>query len=413
MCMVLFCCTDSQAQQTPLILKGATIHVGNGEVITNGNMVISAGKIMYCGKDTNITGATLLEVSGKHLYPGIFCLGNMMGLNEIEAVRATLDFRETGDFNPNARVLIAYNTDSKILPTALSNGILFTQAVPQGGIISGTSSLMRTKGWNWEDAAYKADEGVHLNWPEENGYNGWWAEPGNAYQQKIDRELHNIEEFMSQARSYAATEKPVSFNARLFAMKGVMEGTQRLYVHASGAQSIVGALQFFKSYPTIKLVLVDAEEAWMVADMIKAQGVPVVLNNIHRLPKHNQSDIDQPFKTTAQLVKAGITVAIGHNGYWETRNIMFNAGTTAAYGLTPEQALQCITLNAATVCGVEKSLGSLEKGKDASFILSEGDVLDMRTSKVLKIYMDGIEVDFNNEQQALYQKYKNKYQLKD
>ncbi len=411
--MVLFCCTNVHAQQTPLLIKGATIHVGDGRVFTNGTMVVASGKIIYCGQDTSIAGAAVLDATGKHLYPGIFCLSNMMGLNEIEAVRATLDFRETGELNPNARALIAFNTDSKILPTALSNGILFTQAVPQGGIISGTSSLMRTTGWNWEDAAYKADDGVHLNWPEANVYTGWWAEPGNARQQKTERELKVIEEFMRQAQSYAASAKPTPFNARLQAMKGVMEGTQRLYVHASGAQTIAGALQFFKAYPKLKLVLVDAEEAWMVADMIKEQHVPVVLNTIHRLPKHNHSDIDQPFKTAAMLMNAGITVAIGHNGYWETRNVMFNAGTAAAYGLTPEQALQCITLNAATVCGVDQTLGSLEVGKDASFLLTEGDVLDMRTGKMVKVYMDGSEVDFSNEQQALYQKYMNKYQLKE
>jgi imidazolonepropionase-like amidohydrolase len=411
---VLLCCiTNTYAQQQPLLIKGATIHIGNGNLLPNGTLAIVSGKIVYCGRDTSIAGATVLDAKGKHLYPGIFCLSTMMGLNEIEAVRATLDFRETGEINPNVRSLIAYNTDSKILPTALTNGILFTQAVPQGGIVSGTSSLMRTTGWNWEDAAYKADDGVHLNWPEENVYSGWWAEPGNARQQKIERELKVIETFFSQAQSYAAIAQPKPFNARLHAMKGVMNGTQRLYVHASGAQSIVAALHFFRTYPSIKLVLVDAEEAWMVADIIKEQKVPVVLNNIHRLPKHNHSDIDQPFKTAAILVNAGVTVAIGHNGYWETRNVMYNAGTAAAYGLTPEQALQCITLNAARVCGVDQTLGSLEAGKDASFILSEGDVLDMRNSKILKIFMDGAEVNVNAEQYGLYQKYMNKYQLKD
>jgi imidazolonepropionase-like amidohydrolase len=410
----LFAVCVSTAHQNLVVYKGATIHIGNGQVIEKGYLGIANGKVLFCSEkiDAGFANATNIDVTGKHIYPGIICMSNIMGLNEIEAVRATLDFKETGEINPNVRSLIAYNTDSKVIPTALSNGILYTQPVPQGGLISGMSSLMRTSAWNWEDAVYKADDGVHLNWPEEIRYTGWWAEQGNAQQLKNEKELRTIKEFFEQADQYNRIAKPNVFNARLDAMKGVLNGTKNLYVHAESAKSIIAVIQFKKQYPNMRVVLVDANDAWMVKEQIKESNLQVVINNVHQLPKHNHSDINQPYKTVAELVRAGITVAIGHNGYWEVRNLMFNAGTTVNYGLSKEEALQCITYNAAKIIGVDKTIGSLEAGKDATFIISSGDILDMRTSVVERAFMEGKEIDLDNQQKQLYRKYKEKYQLK-
>lgn len=412
--VLLFVVSLGFSQQNPVVYKGATIHMGNGQVVEKGYLGIANGKILFCTTqlDAAYMSATSVDVNGKHIYPGIICMSNMMGLNEIEAVRATLDFRETGEINPNVRSLIAYNTDSKVTPTALSNGILFTQPVPQGGLISGMSSLMRTSGWNWEDAAYKIDDGVHLNWPEEIRYSGWWAEQGNAQQLKTEKELKTIKDFFEQADQYNRLANAEVFNARLDAMKGVLNGTKNLYVHVESAKAIIAVIQFKKQYPNMKLVLVDANDAWMVKEQIKENNISVVLNNIHQLPKHGHSDVDQPYKTAVDLVRAGITVAIGHNGYWEARNVMFNAGTTVAYGLSKEEALQCITYNAAKIIGVDKTIGSLEATKDATFIISSGDVLDMRTSIVERAFMDGKEIELDNQQKQLHKKFKEKYNLK-
>ncbi len=405
---------SANAQQMPVIIEGVTIHTGNGSVIENGYLGFVSGKIFLCSdkKDSAYPNATIINGKGKHVYPGLICLNNMMGLNEIEAVRSTLDFRETGELNPNVRSLIAFNTDSKILPTALANGILYTQAVPQGGLISGTSSLMRTTGWNWEDAAYKVDDGVHVNWPHQNMYTGWWAEPGNAQQQKTEKEIRTLSTFFEQAYQYQKSTTHQTYNARLDAMKGVFSGSKNLYVHVSDAKSIVSALLFCKQYPSMKVVLVDAVDAWKVKDIIKQHNVSVIFTNVHQLPKHAHSPVDEPYKVAAELVKAGIPVAIGHNGYWEVRNIMYNAGTTVAYGLTKEEALQCITLNAAKILGINNAIGSLEKNKDASFIITGGDILDMRSSTVERAFMDGVEVNLDNQQKQLYRKYSDKYGLK-
>jgi len=156
----------ARAQAGAIALTGATIHVGNGQVINNGVIVFDKGIITAVGEaSTPTNGASVINVSGKHVYPGLISPGSTVGLQEYASVRATLDFNEVGVLNPNIRALIAYNTDSEVIPTIRNNGVLLTQAMPQGGTISGSSSIMQADGWNWEDAVLKKDDGIWLNWP--------------------------------------------------------------------------------------------------------------------------------------------------------------------------------------------------------------------------------------------------------
>jgi imidazolonepropionase-like amidohydrolase len=403
------------AQQVPTIIQGGTIHVGNGTVIENGMILIKDGKIIECGAtitNEKINAATgnaiaVIDAKGKHIYPGLILLNTFMGLNEIDAVRATRDYAETGSINPNARTLVAYNTDSKVIPTALFNGVLMAQIVPQGGLVSGQSAIVTTSAWNWEDAVVKADEGIHINWPEmQNVYES------DKQKEKIIRELQLLEELFVQAGQYSQTTMPEPVNLRLEAMRGLFNGSKKLYIHVERATDIIRALQFCEKYPQVKPVLVGASEALSVAEMIRQQEVPVILDIQHRLPAKNQDDVAAPYQLPAALKKAGVLVAIGHNGSWESRNVMFNAGTAAAYGLTKEEALQCITQNAAKICGVEDRIGTLEAGKDATLMISEGDVLDMKSNKIIRAFIQGAPVDLVNQQELLYRKYMNKYGFK-
>ncbi|MBC7382223.1 MAG: amidohydrolase family protein [Bacteroidia bacterium] len=414
--LVSFTLQTVAAQQRVTLITNATIHTGTGEVIENGTIAFNFGKIVDIGKgQTSLyKNAKVIDGTGKHIYPGIICMNNLMGLNEIDAVRATRDFDENGKLNPNVRSLIAYNTGSKILPTALFNGILYTQAVPQGGVISGSSSLLKTTGWNWEDAVIKGDEGIHLNWPEMHV----GADLNETKSNRIEKQLLEIKSFFADAEQYhnalsvLTTYKASGFNSRLDAMRGLFTGSKNLYVHANYAKSIVSAVTFIKQqYPLIKLVLVGASDAYQLTDLIKQYNIPVVVSNVHRLPSRSFEDVDQPFKTPGILVKAGIKVAIGHAGSWEARNVMFNAGTAAAYGLTKEEALQCITLNPATIMGVNARIGSLALNKDASFVICEGDILDMMSSKISAAYLEGEPIDLYNDQQKLYEKYLKKFGL--
>lgn len=401
------------AQQIPVIIQDGMFHLGNGRVMENGFLVMLEGKIAFIGKELPAfyKNAKVIDAKGKHIYPGFICMNTYVGLNEIDAVRATRDYQEVGLFNPNARALIAYNTDSKIIPTVRYNGITHVQAVPQGGVISGSSSVMKTTGWNWEDAAVLADEGIHLNWPEHYIQTGWWAEPGEVQKNKTREQVDAIADFFRESKRYASVRNPEKANLRYEAMKGVFNGNKNVYVHINSAKGILSAIQFFKYYPEIKWVLVGASDAWKVADLIKENNIPVVLSQLHRLPNTNAEDIDMPFKLPYLLMQKGIQVAIGHSGSWESRNVIFNAGTAAANGLGKEQALMCITSIPAQIMGL-KDAGILQQGKQASVIISEGDALDMRTNKMAWMFINGEEVDNKNQQVELYEKYMNKYGLK-
>ncbi len=397
---------NTKAQQTTTIISGGTIHTGNGNVIENGIIVMSNGKIEMVGKTLTslYKNAITIDAKDKHIYPALMCMNTIVGLNEIDAARATRDYNEQGNINPNVRALIAYNTDSKIIPTLTFNGILFTQIVPQGGLISGTSSVMKTEAWNWQDAAYKVDDGVHINWPEYSPY-------GNIEEQKkqIDKDMFLLNETFEQAEHYSHLEKPNTHNARLAALKELFLSNKRLYLHVNTAKGIISAIQFFKKYPSIKLVLVEASDAYQLIELIKQYNIPVVLSNTHRLPQRSAEDIDQPYKTAAQLINAGVLVAISRNGSWETRNLAFNAGTAAAYGISKEQALATITLNVAKIIGIDTTCGSIESGKDANIIISSGDVLDMRTNNIEHAFVQGISLDLSSAQKALANKFLKKY----
>lgn len=403
---ILLMCTLAGWSQTTVI-SGATIHIGNGNAIAIGTIKFKDGKIISVESGEYKSpkeGEVVIKALGKHVYPGFVCLNTLMGLNEIDAVRATRDYNETGQFNPNARTLIAYNTDSKQLPTALFNGIMYAQIVPAGGSISGTSSLMKTSGWNWEDAQCKADDGVNLNWPEVAP----WGDMAKQ-QERAEKEIQQIEDFFANAQQYCNQTKHESVNLRFEAMRGVFNGSKKLFIHVSGEEGIIKSIRFASTYALVKPVLVGAEGSYKVKDIIKSKNIPVIINLTHHLPKYSHEDVDLPYKLPSMLMKEGITVAIGNGGSWESRNVMFHAGTAAGYGLSKEEALMCITLNAAKVTGSEEQIGTLEAGKNAGLFISDGDALDMKTNIISRMWVDGKEVNLEGEQQLLYKKFGRKY----
>lgn len=402
----------SQKQSKKIILKGATVHVGNGTVLNNASIAFDNGKITEVSTSTiNESGAEVIDAKGKHIYPGLICVDSRLGLEEIEAVRATLDYAEVGELNPNIRSVIAYNTDSKIIPTVRSNGILLALSVPEGGIIPGTSSLMKLDGWNWEDAAYKMDVATQLNWPSMRIRNAWWAPPADEQRKQSAENMALIKRFFDEAKAYAQLDKPASTNLKFEAMKQIFNGSRKLFISAASAKEITSSVLFAESYG-IKPVILGAQEAYMVADFLKEHNVPVIYTNPHSLPGNEDEDVDMPYKTAKILKDKGVLYALSINGSWQQRNLPFLAGTTAAYGLSKEEALQSITLNAAKILGVDKTTGSIEVGKDANIIISEGDVLDMRTSQITKAYIQGASIDLDNKQKELYRTYLEKYELK-
>lgn len=411
------------AQPQGTLLIGGTAHLGTDSVIQNSVIGIKGGKIVLVTNTTTSYNkadyAEIINTSDKHIYPGIIAPNSTLGLTEIEAVRATNDFREVGAILPNIRSLIAYNTDSKVIPTVRSNGILMAQIAPRGGLVSGTSSIVLLDGWNWEDAVYKADDGIHIQWPhiqtrkflDEDKTESGPYEKNKEYIKQVDE----LKKLFSDAKAYRQVENPEEKNLRFESMKGLFDDTRIAFIHADNVKEIVEAISFAKQNGLKKIVIVGGKDSWMVTDMLRENNVAVILSRIHDLPQRSEEDVDLPYKLPCLLQKAGILFCLNNEGDMEamgTRNLPFMAGTAAAYGLTKEQALRAITLNTAKILGVDKTTGSIEVGKDATLFVSTGDALDMRTNNIEKEYIKGNSIDLNNDQKILYEKYKKKYGLK-
>ena len=399
-------------QAERICLKGGTVHIGNGQVIENAYLLFENGKVTDVFAANNIkTDATLgriIDVTGKQIYPGLIALNTVLGLTEIEAVRATNDQYETGAINPDVRSVISYNTDSRVTPTVRSNGVLYAQVVPHGGRVSGTSSVVQLDAWNWEDAAVKADEGIFITWPNMYKVKGWWAEPdGYELNKDYDKNVQELKDYFSEARSYAFATHDKK-NLRFEAMRKLFTDKQNLYVRVDYVKEILHVMDFAQEMG-VSIVLIGGSDSYMIADVLAQKKIPVILGKAHELPSYNDEDIQQPYKTPAILQKAGVLYALSIGGFWQQRNLMFEAGTTAAYGVTKEEALASVSSNSAKILKLDNRIGTIEKGKDASFIISEGDLLDMRTSNISLAFIEGRQINLDNKQKELYKKFSEKY----
>ena len=404
-----------------LYITNGTVHVGNGQVIENATIEVNNGKIIQVGQNIAIdqSNSKLIDAKGKQVYPGLILAETSLGLQEIASgVRGSNDYQELGDLNPNIRSIVAYNTDSKIIGTLRANGILLASVTPQGGSISGSSSVVQTDAWNWEDAAYKMDGAIHLNMPSfiniPNRFAMFFGLPQD-HSDPVKKALEKVDQlksFFGEAKAYLEEPTHQQTNLKFEAIRGLFDKKQKLFVHADQVKQMLVAIDFVKEFG-FDVVIVGGSESFLIADLLKQNHIAVILEQMHELPATADDDFDQPYKTPAQLQKAGVLFAI-NDSHEESRfrNLMFEAGTASAYGLTKEEALAAITLNAAKVLGIDDRTGSIEVGKDANIIVSEGDILDMRSSIISNAIIQGRQVSLQNKQTQLYERYMNKYGLK-
>lgn len=411
-------------QKGTTVITNATVHTGTGQVLENATIVITDGKIAAVGKDVVIpANAVTINAQGKQVYPGLILPTSSLGLVEVSAVRATTDVQEIGDMNPNVRTLIAYNTDSKVINTLRSNGILLANIVPQGSFLAGSSSIVQLDAWNYQDAAYKADEGMHLYMPTlmprptfgRGGGGGGFGPNAQAQTDPVKEGLEKIEglkAFFREAKAYAAQPTHEETNLKFASVQGLFNKTQKFYVHANTVKQMLVALDFVKEFG-FDMVIVGGSDSWQIADLLKQNNVSVILQQPHSLPTLGDDAVDQPYKSAAALQKAGVLFAISDDdGQTRGRNLAFNAGTAAAYGLTKEEALAAITINAAKIMGVSDKAGSIEVGKDANIVISSGDILDMKSSNVTDAFIQGRKIDLNDKQKQLNERYNKKFELK-
>lgn len=406
-------------QSKPIAIKGATIHPVSGPDIPGGTIIFENGKITAIGADAAIpSGADVIDGTGKHVYPGLINANTVLGLVEIGAVRATVDVEEAGAINPNVRSLTSVNPDSELIPVARAAGVLTALSVPEGGIVSGQSAVIRLEGWTPEEMAVLSPAAMHLRWPNLTIDHRARARKSVKDQQKeIEKAQKQIRDAFQNARAYwQARKNPGSdfkMDLRWEALMPVFDGKLPLFVHAGTLAQIQAALAWAKEMQ-LKIVLVDGDDAWRLAPQLKEADVPVILGPATSLPPRRDDDYDSAWSSAAKLQQAGVRFCIASNGRGaETneRNVGYEAGLAAGYGLPKEEALKAVTLYPAQILGVADRLGSLEKGKAATLIVTTGDPLDFPT-QVEAAFIDGRKIDLSNRQTRLRDKYREKYRRK-
>jgi imidazolonepropionase-like amidohydrolase len=403
-------------QEEPILITGATLHTVSGATIPDGRMLFSEGRIVAIGgPDSDIdVPAQVVDLSGLHVYPGLIDANTALGLVEIQAVRATIDIAEPGPVNPNVRAERAVNPDSELLPVARANGVLVALSVPNrsaNGLIVGTSAAIQLDGWTWENMTVRAPVGMHVFWPAMRVPDDVPDVLRNELIEQRDERIETLETSLEQAAAYRrarAADAGTAADLRWEAMLPVLSGELPLYAHAEDLMQIRHALNIAERF-ALEIVLVGAADAWRIADELAAKQVPVIVATVNRAPLRRWEPYSTPFENPVKLVAAGVLVAIAGNGTAydaaHVRNLPYEAAKAVAYGLSPARALESVTLAPARILGIDDRLGSLDVGKDATFIVTTGDPLDTVTD-VRQAFIRGRPIDLSTRHTTLHDKYR-------
>lgn len=403
-----------EPQSRPIALVGGTIHRISSPAVKEGTVLFEDGKITSVGKSIKLPrGCRTIDVSGQHVYPSLMESMSELGLKEISSVRATVDTFEIGDANPNVRPWVAFNPDSELIPVARSGGVLLASIVPGRGSLRGQSAVMMLDGWNHNDMLLKANTGLMVSW---RYYDSREDDADERTKQRNER-LKSLEDRLDVAKRYAAARAvdPASqpTDVRLEALVPVVQGDVPMIVEADSQREIEAAVAFCISQK-LKLVIYGGYDAPECANLLNKYDVPVIVHATYRLPRRRDDPYDHAYTLPARLHDAGIEFAIGGEGAGgpgggsAARNLPYHAAVAVAYGLSHEKALHAITLGPAKIMGVDDQVGSLDSGKDATLIVTDGDIL-LTESNVIDAYVRGAQVDLGSKQKTLANKYRIKY----
>ena len=386
-------------QKQPIALIGGTIHTVSGPVIEKGTILFAKGKIVDLGTAVTVPANALrVDVTGKHVYPALIEANSQLGLNEISSVRGTVDLQETGTINPNVRAETAVNPDSERIPVVRSNGVALAVVRPEGGIIAGMAACIMLDGWTWERMTLKAPAAMVLLWPG-----------AKEQREELERAFRDARAYRA-AREAAAKKGPQvpKTDVRWEAMIPVLAGELPLWVWVNGARGIEEAVEW-ADREKARIVIVGGAEAPRVADLLKRRDIPVIVTPVLRLPNRPEAGYDEPFTLPAELHRAGIRFCIaGGSADGGERNLPYHAAMASAFGLPRDEALRAVTKYASEIIGIGDRAGTLEKGKDATLMVTTGDPLEVVTT-VERLYIQGRETDLSDKQKILYRKYREKY----
>ncbi|MBC8135222.1 MAG: amidohydrolase family protein [Fibrella sp.] len=446
---------------TVTAIVGATVHPVSGADIPNGVVVMQGGKIVAVGANSAVVvpdGATVTDATGMHVYPGMFDADTQMGLREIDSMRETVDAREIGTFSPELRAAVSVNPDTDLLPEARANGILSVVTAPDGGTISGQGAVLSLNGWTWEELAIDPSVGMYIQFPrmgqrrfretahrcEETA--GGHAEDNDPYlrsgayvpggtmdtramrfgllpavlgadepdskekeDERVEKALKPLNDFLESAKRYKMAKDAGTLkhsDTKWEATLPVLAGEKPFFVRADREKDIKAAVNWAKKNG-FRMVLVSGQESDKCADFLAREKIPVILGSVQNLPRTQDAAYDDAFTIPAKLAKAGVQFCLTAGETSNVRRLPWNAAMAASYGLDPETALKAITLAPAQITGHASHLGSIETGKDATLIITTGNLLEI-TSVVKAAFIRGESINLQTRQKQLYERYQSR-----
>lgn len=425
-CLSTSALAQSKSEQGTYAIRNARIVTVTNGVIEKGTIVVKNGRIEAVGATVAVPkDAKLIDGTGLSVYPGLIDTNTDLGLTEIgQGAPGTVDTTELGDFNSNMKAITAVNPHSELIPVARMNGVTTVLTCPSGGLISGQCALMNLDGWTQHDMKVVSPAAMQMNYPTAGfggrgfgGFAGLFGAPGDQARQQRERRLELLSKKIEDAQAYAkakdAAAADKSIPARpvdlgLEALIPVINGDVPVLMSANAEREIKGAIEFAAKYK-LKLIITGGNDAIKVAKELKEKNIPVVLGGVLELPTGGEdAPYDETYARAAELHKAGVKIALTTSDTAsDVRLLPYHAGTAAAFGLPKDEALKAITINPAQIFGVDKILGSIETGKLANLVITDGDILEFRT-KVKQMFINGRPVDMSNKHQRLYEKFKDR-----
>jgi imidazolonepropionase-like amidohydrolase len=416
-CLVAICCLvliQAEAQVSKgkggtFALTNATVETVTKGTLRNATVIISDGKITAVGTNVAVPqGAEVIDCSGHFIYPGMIDSGTKLGLSEVSSVPLTNDYNEVGDVVPQVKALVAINPNSSHIPVTRVSGVTTALAVPAGGLFPGTAALINLHGYN-PDQMYAGFEGIPLNFPATGRRSSWDRRSDEDVKKAAEKALARLNEVWDAAVLYHKTDsassgKGLTYNPEMLALLPVIRGNQMLMIEVNAANDIKGAIKWVSDKKIKNVVFTGVSEGWRVADEIAKSKIPVITGPVIGMPTREYDRYDRAYTNAAELKKAGVKVALRTNDSENVRNLPFNAGFAAAYGLGKEEALRAVTIVPAEIFGLADKLGSIESGKMANLILCDGDPFEHKTV-IKQVFIEGWKIPMDSRHTQLYDEF--------
>jgi len=400
----------AKSQKGTFLLKNATLHtVTNGTM--QGDILIKDGKIADIGTITQAeAGSKTIDLTGKHIYPGMIDGGTKLGLSEVGSVSLTQDYRELGDFTPHMQALTAVNPNSVSIPVTRTNGVTTVISKTAGGLFPGTASLINLHGYTPQQM-YAGFQGVQLNFPATGRRGRWDRRKDEDIKKDNEKALKKLNDIWSKALQYAKIDSAASagkhqrddYNPQMDALLPVVKGEVALMIEVNKDKDIKAAIKWVAKNK-VNAIFTGVSEGYRVVEELAESGVPVIAGPVLSIPGRGSAKYDISYRNPGIMQQAGIKVAIRTDDIENVRNLPFNAGFAAAYGMGIEEALKAVTIVPAEIFGVADQLGSLEKGKVANLFVSDGDPFETKT-QVEHLFIEGYKVPIESRHTLLYDEF--------